>query len=78
VARYHAGEPGRGAVGAAVNRHAQSERPPVQQTLIDLGLPVTAILRRRIVHPRKGAKLEISPEGYQENLRQEKEPPCPF
>jgi hypothetical protein len=56
-----------------MNSHSQSERPPAQQTFIDLGLPVTAILRRRVVHPRKGAKLEISPEGYQENLQQEKE-----
>ncbi len=58
-----------------MNSHAQSERPPVQQTLLDLGLPVTAILGRTVVHRRKHAVPEISPESYVQNREQEK--PCP-
>ena len=60
-----------------MNNHAHSERPPHQQTLFDLGLPVTAILKRRIVHPRKHVVPEISPEAYQKNLKPQ-EPECPF
>lgn len=60
-----------------MNHHAQSERPPVQQTLIDLGLPVTAIIGRKVVHRRKQVRPEISPESYRENLKP-KEPECPF
>jgi|HubBroStandDraft_2_1064218.scaffolds.fasta_scaffold184172_2 hypothetical protein len=52
-----------------------SAHPPVQQTLIDLGLPVTAILGRKVVHRRKQVRPEISPESYQENKQLEK--PCP-
>jgi hypothetical protein len=59
-----------------MNPHAQSEHPPVQQTLIDLGLPVTAILGRKVVHRRKQVRPEISPESYLENTKP-KEPPCP-
>jgi hypothetical protein len=42
-----------------------------------LGVPVTAILKRRIVHPRKHVVPEISPEAYQKNLKPQ-EPECPF
>ena len=58
-----------------MNLRAQSERPPVQQTLIDLGLPVTAIIGRKVVHRRKHLRPEISPESYVQNREQEK--PCP-
>jgi hypothetical protein len=60
-----------------MNPHAQSEHPPVQQTLIDLGLPVTAILGRKVVHRRKQVRPEISPEAYRENLKPPEEE-CPF
>lgn len=59
-----------------MNNHAQSERPPVQQTLIDLGLPVLTVLKRRIIHPRKHRVPEISPESYRENTKP-KDKPCP-